>query len=73
MFIDSAWLPDVDALPDGDIDIPFMEEDDPDMDMPGIDEDDLASDAAEPAEAGITATTDGTRTTAKTAPTRRGD
>ena len=48
--------------------IPFMEE--PDMDMPDIDDDDEedVAGAAEPAEAGMTATADGIRMTANTAP-----
>ena len=56
----------VDDLPDGDIDIPFMEEDDPDIDIPDIDDDEEL--AAEDAAAGMTATTDGIRITANSAP-----
>ena len=59
MFIAPPWLREVDDLPDGDIDIPFMEEDDPDIDIPDIDDDEEL--AAEDAAAGITATTDGIR------------
>ncbi len=67
--MEPEWLPAAEDLPEGDMSIPFMEE--PDMDMPDMDDDeeeDVAAGAAEPAEAGMTATADGIRMTAKTAP-----
>src|SRR5580658_1050875 len=43
MFIAPAWLPEVEDLPE-DIDIPFIEEDDPDIDIPDMDIPDIDDD-----------------------------
>ena len=68
MFIELASPPVFDDLPDGVIDIPFME-DDPLIFMPAMeDDDDAAEAAAAEVPLGTNATADGIRITASTAP-----
>ena len=67
MFIELAPPLAFDDLPEEVIDIPFMEEDEPVMFIPDMDGDDEAGAAAELL-LGITATADGIRITANTAP-----
>jgi hypothetical protein len=64
MFMTPARPAAVEDLPEGVIDIPFMG-DDPFIDIPDIGDDD--ADAAADPVLGITATADGSRTTASTA------